>query len=217
MNPKVDEYLSKVGKWQKELEKLRGIILKCGLTEDYKWMHPCYKYQKKNILLIQEFKEYCAILFHKGVLLKDNANILVQQTENVQSARQVRFTNLEQIAKIEAIIKNYIFEAIEIEKAGLEVKKKKTSDFNMPAELKEEFEENPDLQNAFEKLTPGRKRGYLLNFSKPKQSKTRKSRIEKYKERILNGKGINDCVCGQSKRMPRCDGSHKNIQNKHEK
>ena len=211
MNPKVDEYLINVGKWQKELELLRSIVLDCGLSEDYKWMHPSYSYQKKNIVLLHEFKNYCAILFQKGALLKDTDGILVKMTENVQSARQIRFTSINDIEKLAATIKAYIFEAIEVEKAGLKVKMKKTSEFNMPEELKLKFKENPGFKNAFEKLTQGRQRAYLLHFSQPKQAKTRVSRISKNVERILKGKGLRDCVCGLSKRMPNCDGSHKNI------
>lgn len=192
MNKNVDTYLSKVGKWQKELTKLRKIILDCGLTEEYKWMHPCYTFQKSNVVLIHEFKDYCAILFHKGVLLKDKKNILVQQSENVQAARHLRFTDISKIDKLENTIKEYIFEAIEIEKAGLKVEMKKTNEYNMPDELKLKLEKNHDLKIAFENLTPGRQRGYLLFFSQPKQSKTRESRIEKNIERILSGKGLND-------------------------
>ena len=213
MISKVDEYLKNVGKWQKELKKLRTIILDCGLKEEYKWMHPCYTFQKNNIVLIHEFKDYCAILFHKGALLKDAENLLVQQTKNVQSARQIRFTDIAEIDKLESTIKTYIFEAIELEKAGLQVKIKKTSEFGMPQELELKFKENPDLKIAFENLTPGRQRGYLLHFSQPKQFKTRESRIEKNTQRILDGKGLSDCICGHSKRMPNCDGSHKYIKN----
>ncbi|MBK8944431.1 MAG: YdeI/OmpD-associated family protein [Ignavibacteriae bacterium] len=212
MNPKVDTYLSQVGKWQRELEKIRTLILDCGLIEEYKWMHPCYTLNKNNVLLIHEFKDYCAILFHKGALLKDEKNILVQQTENVQSARQIRFTNISEIEKLETTIKEYIFEAIEIEKFGLKVEMKKTSEFNMPEELKLKFEMDPDFKTAFENLTQGRQRGYLLHFSQPKQSKTRSERIEKNIERILTGKGLQDCICGHSKRFPSCDGSHSKIE-----
>ena len=211
MISEVNEYLSKAGKWQKELALIRTLILDCGLTETYKWSQPCYTYKKNNIVLIHKFKDYCAILFHKGVLLKDTEKILIQQTENVQAARQIRFTNISEIEKIAAIIEAYIFEAIEVEKAGLEVKMKKTSEFNIPEELELKFKEKSALKTAFKALTPGRQRGYLLFFSQPKQSKTRISRIEKYTERILIGKGLNDCVCGLSKRMPNCDGSHKYI------
>lgn len=192
INPKVDLYLSKTKRWKKEMKKLRMIILNCGLTEEFKWMHPCYTFQKSNILLIHGFKEYCAILFHKGALLKDARNVLIQQTRNVQSARQIRFTSLSEIEKLESTIKKYISEAIEIEKAGLKVTLKKTSEFTMPEELKLKFKENANLKKAFENLTPGRQRGYILYFSAPKQSKTRDSRIEKYEQQILKGKGLND-------------------------
>ncbi|MCF7561498.1 YdeI/OmpD-associated family protein [Sabulilitoribacter multivorans] len=212
MNAKVDTFLSNVDKWQKELTLLRHIILDCGLTEDYKWMHPCYTYNNKNVVLIHGFKEYCAILFPKGVLLKDTEDILVQQTENVQAARQIRFTNSNQIESLKSTLKAYIFEAIEVEKSGVKVKMKKTSDFNMPEELQEQFKENPELKKAFDSLTPGRQKGYLLFFSKPKQSATRTSRIIKNTDKILNGKGLNDCVCGLSKRFPICDGSHKSLE-----
>jgi uncharacterized protein YdeI (YjbR/CyaY-like superfamily) len=211
MNSKIDQYLNNAGKWQKELELLRKIILECGLNEEYKWMHPCYTYQKKNVVLIHDFKEYCAILFHKGALLKDAEKILVRQTESVQSARQIRFTDISEIVKQKQQIKTYIYEAIGIEKAGLKVTMKDTSDFDMPEELESEFKKNPDLKTAFDNLTPGRQRGYLLHFSQPKQSKTRKSRIQKNTERIFIGKGLQDCICGFSKRMPNCDGSHKNF------
>lgn len=212
MNHKVDEYLSRVGTWEKELEYLRAIILSCGLNEDYKWMHPCYTFQNKNIVLIHEFKDYCAILFHKGALLKDKKNILIQQTENVQSARQIRFKNILEIERLETIIKEYIFEAIDVEKTGLKVELKKTSEYIIPEELKEKFKQLPKLKIAFEKLTPGKQRGYLLHFSKPKHSKTRTDRIEKNIDRILIGKGIMDCICGHSKRYPNCDGSHKDYE-----
>lgn len=174
------------------MKLLREICLDCGLTEEFKWMHPCYTFQGKNVVLIHGFKEYCALLFHKGVLLKDTNNILIQQTENVQSARQIRFTSLQEIIDLKPTIKAYIFEAIEAEKAGLEMTLKKTSEFNMPDELKEALDNNPDLKAAFHSLTPGRQRGYLLHFSQAKQSKTRVSRIEKYIPHILQGKGLND-------------------------
>lgn len=212
MNKEVDKYLDNLDKWKKELTRLRDIIVDCGLTEEFKWMHPCYTYKKKNVLLIHEFKDYCAILFHKGALLNDSENILVQQTENTQSARQIRFTRIKEIEKIEATIKTYVFEAIEVEKAGLEVKMKKTNEFDMPVELKLKFKENPEFKIAFENLTAGRQRGYLLHFSQPKQSKTRESRIGNNMDRVMNGKGLNDCICGHSKRMPNCDGSHKKLE-----
>lgn len=215
MDPKVDSYLNNLNQWQKELTRLREIILDCGLKEAFKWMHPCYTYDKKNIVLIHEYKDYCAILFHKGALLKDTNNILIKQTENMQSARQIRFTNLSEIEELKSIIKQYIYEAIEIEKAGLKVKLKKTSDYKMPVELKQKFKENPDFEIAFKNLTEGRKRGYLLHFSKPKQAKSRLSRIEKNMERIFNGNGLTNCICGLSKRKPNCDGSHKQLETKH--
>jgi uncharacterized protein YdeI (YjbR/CyaY-like superfamily) len=193
MNPKVDEYLSKAKKWKEESEKLRDIILEFDeLCEDYKWMHPCYTFEGKNIVLIHGFKDYCALLFHKGALLKDTQGILIQQTKNVQAARQVRFTNLEEILEMESILKDYILEAIEVEKAGLEVDLKKTEEYAIPEELHTKFEEVPALKAAFEELTPGRQRAYILYFSKAKQSKTRVSRVEKYMKHILDGKGLND-------------------------
>lgn len=190
MNPKVDEYLSKATKWKEEYEKLRNIVLDCELTEEFKWMHPCYTFEKKNIVLIHGFKDYCALLFHKGALLQDAHGILIQQTENVQAARQIRFTNLQEIVEMESILKAYIYEAIEVEKAGLEVNFKKNTD--IPEELQNKFDEIPALKTAFEALTPGRQRAYILYFSEPKQSKTRESRVEKCMQQILNGKGLRD-------------------------
>ena len=191
-NPKVDEFLSKAEKWKEEFEKLRQIVLDCGLNEDFKWKHPCYTFENKNIVLIHGFKEYCALLFHKGALLKDPNGILIQQTENVQAARQIRFTNVQEIAEMETILKAYLNEAIEVEKAGLEVDFKKAAEYTIPEELQKKFAEIPALKTAFEELTPGRQRAYILYFSKPKQSKTRESRIEKYTQQILDGKGLND-------------------------
>lgn len=192
MNPKVDEFLSKSKKWNEEYEKLRNIVFDCELTEEFKWMHPCYTFEKKNIVLIHGFKEYCALLFPKGVLLQDAHGILIQQTENVQSARQIRFTNVQEIVEMEVILKAYIYEAIEAEKAGLEVDFKKNSEFIIPVEFQNKFDEIPALKTAFEALTPGRQRAYILYFSQPKQSKTRESRVEKCMQQILNGKGLND-------------------------
>ena len=193
MNPKViDRFLDRAKKWKAEMTLLRKICLDCGLTEDFKWMHPCYTFQGKNIVLIHGFKDYCALLFHKGVLLKDSNKILIQQTEHVQAARQIRFTNLKEIVEMESIIKTYIFEAIEVEKAGLEVKMKKTDEFEMPVEFKKTLANNFELKEAFEALTPGRQRGYILYFSKAKQSKTRESRIEKCIPKIFKGAGLND-------------------------
>jgi len=192
MNPKVDFYFVKEKKWQEELEKLRTIILDCQLTEELKWGVPCYTFQKSNVVLIHVFKEYCAILFVKGALLKDDYGILVQQTENVQAARQVRFTNVQEIVEMESILKAYIHEAIEVEKAGLKVNYKKATEFSIPDEFQNKLDENPVLDTAFYALTPGRQRAYLLYFSAPKQSKTREARVEKYTQQILNGKGLND-------------------------
>ena len=209
MNSKVDEYLENVGRWQKELEQLRKIVLDCGLNEEFKWMHPCYTSQGKNVVILQEFKNYCAIMFIKGALLADMDKVLVKITENVQSDRQIRFTNLNEVSDLKDTIKRYIFETIEIEKLGLKVEMKKTSDYEVPEELETKFQESPEYKTAFEKLTPGRQKGYLLHFAQAKQSKTRTTRIEQATNRILQGKGLRDCICGLSKRMPNCDGSHK--------
>ena len=192
MNSKVDVYLSKAQKWQEEFEKLRMIILDCQLTEELKWGVPCYTFQKGNIVLIHGFKEYCALLFIKGALLHDAHGILIQQTENVQAGRQIRFTNVREIVAMETILKAYIHEAIEVEKAGLEVNFKKNTEFIIPEEFQNKFDEIPALKTAFEALTPGRQRAYIFYFSEPKQSKTRVSRVEKYMQQILNGKGLND-------------------------
>jgi len=192
MNPKVDFYFNKAKKWQKELEQLRNIVLGCGLDEELKWGCPCYTFQKTNIVLIHVFKEYCALLFFKGVLLNDASNILVQQTKNVQAARQIRFTTVQEIVKMKAILKAYIYEAIEVEKAGLKVNLKKVSEFSIPEEFQKKLNKTPALKKAFEALTPGRQRGYILYFSAPKQSKTRESRVEKSIPQILNGKGLED-------------------------
>ncbi|WP_347942456.1 YdeI family protein [Peribacillus simplex] len=192
MNPKVDDFISKAKKWKEEYKTLRNIVLDCELTEEFKWMHPCYTFENKNIVLIHGFKEYCALLFHKGALLKDAHGILIQQTENVQGARQIRFTNVQEIVATETILKAYIHEAIEVEKAGLEVNYKKNTEFIIPEELQKKFNEIPSLKTAFEALTPGRQRAYILHFSQPKQSKTRESRVEKCMKKILDGKGLND-------------------------
>ncbi|MBU8754417.1 YdeI/OmpD-associated family protein [Priestia megaterium] len=192
MHPKVDEFLTKAKKWKEEYETLRKIVLDCELTEDYKWMNPCYTFEKKNIVLIHGFKEYCALLFPKGALLQDSHSILIQQTENVQGARQIRFTNVQEIVEKEAVLKAYIYEAIEVEKAGLKVKVKKPEELIIPEELQHKFDEIPALKDAFTTLTPGRQRAYILHFSAAKQSKTRESRIEKCIPNILNGKGLND-------------------------
>ena len=178
MNPKVDWFFTKATEWQEELEKLRMIILDCGLTEEVKWGIPCYTFEKSNIVLIHGFKEYCALLFFKGALLKDPKGILIQQTKNVQAARQIRFTNVRQIVKMKPILKAYIHEAIEVERAGVRVKFKKTADFKVPEEFQNKLDEIPALKTAFDALTPGRQRAYIFYFSQPKQSKTRESRVE---------------------------------------
>ena len=192
MNPKVDFFFSKAKKWQKEFEKLRMITLDCGLSEELKWGVPCYTFEKRNIVLIHGFKEYCALLFFKGALLNDANGILIQQTENVQAARQIRFTNINEILELEPILKTYIFEAIEVERAGLKVPLKKTPEFVVTEEFQKKLDEIPVLKTAFNALTPGRQRAYLLHFSTPKQPKTREARIEKCMQQILEGKGLND-------------------------
>lgn len=192
MNPKVDFYFNKAQKWQEELEQLRMIALDCGLTEELKWGCPCYTFQQSNVVLIHEFKEYCALLFFKGALLSNADGILIQQSENVQAARQIRFTNVLEIIEQRSILKTCIYEAIEVEKAGLKVELKQTDEFPMPGEFQNKLDSIPDLKTAFEALTPGRQRAYILHFAKPKQSKTREARVEKYMLQILSGKGLND-------------------------
>ena len=212
MNPKIDLYFSKAKKWQEEMNKLRSIVLDCGLKEELKWRQPCYIFQKSNIVIIGGFKEYCVLSFFKGALLNDANGILVKPGENTQAGRQIRFTNVREIVEMEAILKAYIYEAIEVEKSDLKVNFKRTSEFIIPEEFQNKLDEIPSLKNAFNALTPGRKRGYLLYFSAAKQSETRKSRVEKYMQRILDGKGFNDCICGLSRKLTNCDGSHKYIQ-----
>jgi uncharacterized protein YdeI (YjbR/CyaY-like superfamily) len=192
MNPRVDFFFNKAGKWQKEYAKLRTIILDCGLNEELKWGVPCYTFQKKNIVLIHGFKDYCAILFPKGVLLQDPSGILIQQTKNVQSARQVRFTNVREIARLEPVLKAYVYEAIEVEKAGEKINHKTTAEFEIPEEFQNKLDKNRALKKAFEALTPGRQRSYLFYFSQPKLSKTREARVEKYTKQILSGRGLDD-------------------------
>ncbi len=193
MNPKVDWFFSKAGKWQEEVEKLRMIVLDCGgLNEELKRGCPCYTLQKANVVLIHSFKEYCALLFFKGALINDDRGILIRQTENVQSSRQIRFTSAREIEKMERTLKAYIYEAIEVEKAGLKVTLKKTSEYAIPEEFQSKLDEFPALTKAFKALTPGRQRAYLFYFSAPKQSKTRESRVEKSMQQILEGKGLND-------------------------
>ena len=192
MNPKVDFYFNKAKQWQEELGKLRAVVLGCQLSEELKWGVPCYTFQKRNVVLIHAFKEYCALLFFKGALLKDPNSILIQQTKNTQATRQIRFTSTREIVKMKTVLKAYIQEAIEIEKAGLKVSYKKTSEFAIPEEFQNKLDEVPALKTAFNALTPGRQRAYVLYFSAPKQSKTRESRVEKSMQKILIGKGLND-------------------------
>jgi uncharacterized protein YdeI (YjbR/CyaY-like superfamily) len=192
MNPKVDEFLRKAKKWQEEFKILRTIVLDCGLTEVLKWGKPCYTLQESNIVIIQGFKEYCALMFFKGALLKDTTGILVKPGQSTQAGRQIRFTNVQEIVEMESILKAYIDEAIEVEKAGLKVILKKTSDFKIPEEFQNKLDENPALKTAFDALTPGRQRAYIYYFSAAKQSKTRETRVEKYIQKILDGKGLND-------------------------
>jgi uncharacterized protein YdeI (YjbR/CyaY-like superfamily) len=206
MNQQVDHYLAqgcgrcklyetpacKVHNWQRELVSLRLILLQCGLNEEVKWSHPCYTFNGKNLIMLYAFKEYCAITFFNGALLQDNSNLLVQQTENVQSGRQMRFNSSQTIIDNEAAIKAYIFEAIEVEKAGIKIEPKKTEDYPVPEELTIEFEKSSEFKKAFKALTPGRQRGYLLHFAQPKQSTTRTNRIEKYRQAIMHGKGMHD-------------------------
>lgn len=192
MNPKVDFYFEEAKKWQEEIAQLRKIALDCQLTEELKWGNPCYTLDNTNIVLIHCFKEYCAFLFFKGALLKDTDGLLIRQSENVQAARQIRFTNVNEILENKSVLKTYIYQAIEIEKAGLHVNLKKTKDFEVTEEFQLKLKEFPKLKTAFEALTPGRQRAYLLHFSQPKQSKTRESRIEKAMPQILDGRGLND-------------------------
>ena len=192
MNPKVDWFFSKATKWKDEFELLRRIILDCGLTEELKWGQACYTFENKNIVLIHGFKEYCAVLFFKGALLKDRKDILIQQTENVRAARQIRFTDVREIVKMKKTLKDYIYEAIEIEEAGLKVDFKEARKFAIPEEFQNRLDTIPALKTAFHSLTPGRQRGYLLYFSQAKQSKTRQSRVDKYLQHILDGRGLED-------------------------
>ncbi|MFD2673639.1 YdeI/OmpD-associated family protein [Marinicrinis sediminis] len=192
MNPKVDGFLRKAKNWREEFELLRQIVLDCELTEDFKWMHPCYTYEGSNVVLIHGFKSYCALLFHKGALLQDPHGMLIQQTEHVQAARQIRFTHANEIEEMAPVLKAYILEAINVEKNGLKIDYKQTNDYAMPEEFQRQLDDNPALKEAFQALTPGRQRGYLHHFSQPKQSKTRASRVEKWIPSILEGKGLQD-------------------------
>lgn len=192
MNPKVDEFLRKAQKWPDELARLRTIVLDCGLVEDFKWYQPCYTFQNSNVAIISEFKDYCSLAFFKGALLSDPSALLIRPGENTQSGRQMRFTNVAQINEMEAVIKAYLYEAIQVEKAGLTIHYKTTDEYSIPLELQAKLNSFPALKTAFEALTPGRQRAYILHFSTPKQSQTRQARVEKYIQHILNGKGLND-------------------------
>jgi uncharacterized protein YdeI (YjbR/CyaY-like superfamily) len=211
MNPGVDLFLDKVKKWKPELSALRKIILTTKLVEEVKWGAPCYTFESKNIVLIQGFKEYCVIAFFKGSLLKDAKKVLLKSGENTQASRKIQFTSVEEIKKHETIIKAYIKEAIALEKAGVKVAYNTNDQLVFPEEFQKQLKKNKALKTAFEKLTPGRQRAYNLFFSGAKQSETREARIQKYISRILDGKGIDDCTCGLSKRYPYCDGSHKEL------
>jgi len=210
-NPAVDEFLENAKKWQQELTLLRSIVLDCALTEELKWKQPCYTFQNKNVLIIGGFKENCFINFFKGALLQDQEKLLVSPGENSQSAKMIKFTNTDQISELTPILKAYIFESIEVEKAGLKVELNKDVELVLIEELEVVLKNDSKLNEAFKALTPGRQRAYNIFFSGAKQASTRISRIENYKQRILSGKGFNDCICGLSKRMPTCDGSHKNL------
>jgi uncharacterized protein YdeI (YjbR/CyaY-like superfamily) len=211
MNPNVDLFIQSAEKWQEEMALLRRILLDCSLVEEYKWKQPCYSFQRTNIVIIGPFKDSVVLGFFKGALLSDPENVLVKAGDNSQSTRMFRFTSVKQILELESTIKAYAYEAIELEKAGMKVELKKIEDYTIPEELTAQFGKDPNFKEAFSKLTPGRQRAYLLHFAEAKQSVTRTARIEKYTSRIMKGKGINDCVCGLSKRMPNCDGSHKNL------
>lgn len=212
MNPAIDAYMEELTQWSEEMKYMRKIVLECNLLEEQKWGQPCYCLGTKNILLIHGFKDYCALLFMKGSLLSDTHKLLIQQTENVQAGQQIRFNSLQEIIELEPVLKAYIFEAIEVEKAGVKVPMKKHEDFIVPEELTAKFAELPEMKDAFYALTPGRQRAYILHFSGSKNSSTRIARIDKYIPRIMKGKGITDCTCGLSKRMPNCDGSHKQLE-----
>ncbi|WP_144996202.1 DUF1801 domain-containing protein [Polystyrenella longa] len=210
-NTQVDEYLHNLREWQDELKHLRRILLTCPLTEEFKWRSPCYTSEKKNIVILGGFKDSCVLSFFKGSLLKDPEGILTKPGENTREGRVIRFTSVCEIAELEPTLRAYIDEAIEAEKAGLTVGLKEDRELKYPEELLAELDESPELKIAFESLTPGRQRAYLMFFNAAKQSKTKTARIEKYRERILDGKGINDCTCGLSQKMPQCDGSHNSL------
>ena len=213
MNPKVDAFLLNAKKWREELTILRSIVMDSGLGEELKWGAPCYVHEQANVIIIQGFTDYFALMFFKGTLMEDPQDLLRKPGENTQSGRQIRLTSMEEMLDLEEVLRAYIQNAVAVEKAGLKVVEKKTEEYPVPSELEETFAANSDLQHAFYGLTPGRQRAYLSHFAEAKQSATRKARIEKYAPRILKGKGILDCWCGLSKRMPTCDGSHKQLGN----
>jgi len=211
MNPKVDAFLLNTKKWREELTILRSIVMDSGLGEELKWGAPCYVHEQANVIIMQGFKDYFALMFFKGALMKDPQDLLRKPGENTQSGRQIRMTSMDEMLGQEEVLRAYIQDAIAVEKAGVKVVVKKQEEYPVPSELEESFAANSNLQHAFYGLTPGRQRAYLLHFAEAKQSATRKARIEKYAPRILKGKGIIDCWCGLSKRMPTCDGSHKQL------
>ncbi len=211
MNPKVDHFLVNLKNWQKELSVLREILLELPLEEELKWGSPCYVYQKSNIVIIHGFKEYFAVMFFQGAIMKDSENLLVKPGENTQAGRQMRFKSLQEMLEKARFIKSYVEEAIELEKSGKKVLFKSPSEFEIPTEFQAHLKENEPLKKAFEKLTPGRQKAYCMYFADSKQSQTRENRIEKFIPRILAGKGMTDCTCGLSKRMPGCDGSHRGM------
>jgi uncharacterized protein YdeI (YjbR/CyaY-like superfamily) len=212
MHPKVDEFLSQPeNQWSAEMQTLRQIMIACGLTEEWKWRQPCYTWNGANVTILGGYKQFCGLSFFKGVLLKDPHKLLQKPGENSRSAMWIPLTSTKDIIEKADTIKSYVFEAIEVEKAGLKVPFKDNTPLERTEELSTRLEQHPALKKAFEALTPGRQRAYLLFFSAAKQAETRFARIDKYTERILMGKGMNDCICGLSKRMPNCDGSHKQL------
>ncbi|MEY3854669.1 MAG: hypothetical protein RIS68_683 [Bacteroidota bacterium] len=211
MNPSVDPFFMNLKAWREELIVLRSLVLECGLAEELKWGSPCYVQGKSNVVIIQGFKEYCGLMFFKGALMTDEKGLLSKPGENTQSGRQIRFTSLQQIIDQADILKSYIQEAMDIEQAGLKVVHKQLNEYPVPEELTEIFSKNLALKQAFEGLTPGRQRAYLMHFSEPKQSATRITRIERMEDKIMRGKGMTDCWCGLSQRMPTCDGSHRQL------
>ena len=211
-NPKVDEFINKAKSWRQELSAMRIILLECQLTEEIKWRAPCYTYEGKNIVLIGRLKECCTLSFPKGALLKDTESVLSKPGDNTRAARVIRFACVDEINELENVLKSYVYEAIELEKSGRKIDFSENRELELPDELQAKFEEDPVFRAAFEALTPGRQRGYTLHVSGAKQSKTRASRIESCEQKILAGKGFHDCVCGLSKKMPACDGSHKSLQ-----